>query len=223
MNRKLILKYFEQSLVMNVAVDDKEEDTAGDRLDRIWYHKFTENERRLVQLLLNEAYRSGEKVTPKHAITQIIAKLQDKPIMMNVFENKVDYLKLRDFWKTFHAEKKYAAVPKEFTRFDYSQRKSVVAGYHMVSPLEFRHHLVYLAAVGRDLKKGTTGMQLSTIEGIRHDLNFVRNRPADLKKYWFELFGDAIDEKYYGVIADCIKDFFDGQYESFKANGGKRP
>ena len=53
--------------------------------------------------------------------------------MMNVFENKEDYLKLRDFWKTFHAEKKYAPVQKEFTRFDYGQRKSVVAGYHMVS------------------------------------------------------------------------------------------
>ncbi len=223
MNREKLLEYFEQSLVMNVAVDDKEEEAAGDRLDRIWYHEFTENERRLVQLLLNEAYRSGEKVTPKHAIKQIIAKLQEKPVMMNVFENKEDYLKLRDFWKTFHAEKKYAAVPKEFTRFDYSQRKSVVAGYHMVSPLEFRHHLVYLAAVGRDMEKGTKGMWLSTIEGIRSDLSFVRNRPADLKKYWFELFGDAIDEKYYGVIADRIKDFFDSEYQSFKANGWKRP
>ena len=63
MNREKLLEYFEQSLVMNVAVDDKEEEAAGDRLDRIWYHEFTENERRLVQLLLNEAYRSGEKVT----------------------------------------------------------------------------------------------------------------------------------------------------------------
>ncbi len=36
MNREKLLEYFEQSLVMNVAVDDKEEEAAGDRLDRIW-------------------------------------------------------------------------------------------------------------------------------------------------------------------------------------------
>jgi hypothetical protein len=66
-------------------------------------------------------------------------------------------------------------------------------------------------------------MWLSTIEDIRSDLSYVRNRPAVLKKYWFELFGDSIDEKYYGVIMDRIKDFFDGQYESFKTNGWKRP
>lgn len=133
--------------------------------------------------------------------------------MMNVFENKEDYLKLRNFWKKLHAEKKYIPVPEPQTRYEYSQHKIVEVGYHMVSPLKFEHHLIYLAAMGRDLDKATKGMWLSTITDIRNYFNYS----------WFSFFGDSIDEKYRDIIWKRIKDYFDMRYEAYRVNQWRRP
>lgn len=155
MNREKLLEYFEKSSVINNTVDDKEDEVIGDRLDRIWYHEFKEHERRLVNWLLKEAYRTGENVTPEHAIEQIIIKLKENSVMMNVFENKEDYLKLRNFWKTFHAEGNHKPV-----KVEYRNSKPFQSGwsngdmaFHMKSPLTLKHYMIYLAAVGKSLNK----------------------------------------------------------------------
>lgn len=112
--------------------------------------------------------------------------------MNNIFENKEDYLKLVNFWKQFHADKKYKSV--KVMSYDNTN-------FRMVSPLELHHHVIYLAATGKSLDKAFKKATIETLSKIRW-----LNGKYFLDKQ-FKLFGDAIDEKYHTKIQEKIEAF----------------
>jgi hypothetical protein len=78
----------------------------------------------------------------------------------NVFETVEDYQNLRTFWKKFHADDKHRAVKQEYrtSKWGASGYGDGELAYHKVSPLKSIHHAIYLAAMGKDLKKAFGNM-----------------------------------------------------------------
>lgn len=212
MNRELIKEYFEVSLKNHLAVEGSpEEEATYDRLDAIW-KDYREDDRRMTNLLLID-HPTGSIEERLHNINKT---LQEKTIMLNILENKEDYLKLRDFWKTLHAEGKHKATRREYTTGIYdTATKSWLKGYHMESDLEFRQHLIYLAAVGRDLSKATTNMHLETIENMLSSLRYCSVNPQG-NTWFFGYFEGIIDPKYRPAIINRILKHFEMELVSFK-------
>ena len=126
--------------------------------------------------------------------------------MNNVFENKEDFLKLRDFWKQFHADGKHKGVPVEYNTGNYDvETRSWKKAYHMVSPLTRDSHLIYLAAMGRSLGKAVGNASPETITEIKSNLGYRGDA------YWFSLFDDAIDKKYRAAILQRLTEYFDAK------------
>lgn len=196
-----VKKYYEIMLKRERTSDQMYEALSG-MLDKLWYD-FTPEELEFTNSLNVPELTNTECC--------IIAKLNlIKEIEMttktyaNVFENKEDYLKLRDFWKAFHAEGKHKPV-----KVEYRTSKPFQSGwgngdmaFHMESPLTLKHHMIYLAAVGKSLDKAFAP---TTYSATKEDLSaWVRWKNGI---YPFELFGDAIDPKYYDTIKGRIQEY----------------
>ena len=97
MNHEKINEYLTLLRQLDQTSDCALHDALLDKLDYIWWKEFDEED---IDYVNAEVARSNEQE----------ASTQEKVTMNNVFENKEDFLKLRDFWKTYHAEKKYAPV-----------------------------------------------------------------------------------------------------------------
>ena len=210
MNHTALLNYFKTSLSMRQAKESsKTEDVCLSHLDNIWFKDFGEDDRRMVNLLLVDHNSRTSPEGIEAVLQKIITTLQEKPVMLNVFENKEDYLKLKNFWQKYHADGKYKAVPVEYSTGIYDKETRTFAkAYHMESELGFRYHLVYLAATGKCISKATRGMWLETIEGVLDYIRWARKDKANAKNYFFDLFGEAIDEKYYDAILNRIDEYF---------------
>lgn len=108
----------------------------------------------------------------------------------SVFETKEEYLAFRSFWRQLFKDKKHLKQPEAF--YDW---KGKVAGYHRVSALGLKEHLIFLAASGKNMDKAFETMQKHT----------ARNLYGVSKS--FALFGSVIDEKYHKAISDRIEAF----------------
>lgn len=176
MNTKSIAEYYQLVNLIDRSNDPVVKDNFYKRLADI-RETLTEEEKELIN---------------NHSSLQEIKK------MTNIFDNKEDYMKLKTFWKKYHAEKRYARVPVEFHRYDYTVKDVVVAGTHMVSPLQLAHHAIYLAATGKSLEKAFGKCWSETINVLCYTLH---------RNYWnslFKLFEDSIDEKYRERICEKI-------------------
>ena len=190
MNHEKINEYLTLRRQLDYSSDDALQDALLGKLDYIWWKELDEED---IEFINAEVKRSNDE----EARSQ-----QEKTTMNNVFENKEDFLKLRDFWKKFHADGKHKAVPVEYnTGFYDLATKSYIKAYHMVSPLTRDAQLVYLAAMGRSLDKAIGNAKYGTLEEIRVRVKHVG------KSYWFKFFGDDIDEKYYDAILERIAAF----------------
>lgn len=204
MKYEAVKKYYEVMLKRERTSDQMYE-ALSDMLDKLWYD-FTPEELEFAQSLQIPELSNTE--------CRIIAKLNlIKEIEMttktyaNVFENKEDYLKLRDFWKAFHAEGKHKAV-----KVEYRTSKPFQSGYangdmafHMESSLTLTHHLIYLAATGKSLDKAFSEWTTRETKNRLYDWKYWNPNPS------FKLFGDAIDAKYHGPIMRRIQEYLDSQ------------
>jgi len=197
MNHEKINEYLTLLRQLDYSSDDALQDALLGKLDYIWWKELDEED---IEFINAEVKRSNDE----EARSQ-----QEKPVMLNVFENKEDYLKLKNFWQKYHADGKYKAVPVEYSTGIYDKETRTFAkAYHMESELGFRYHLVYLAATGKCISKATRGMWLETIEGVLDYIRWARKDKANAKNYFFDLFGEAIDEKYYDAILNRIDEYF---------------
>lgn len=149
--------------------------------------------------------------------------------MTNIFETKEDYLKLRVFWKTFHAEGGYKPKKISYTAilgYNISTKEFITQeGYDMVSDLTVYHHAIYLAATGKSLEKAFLNISWETASIIKHKISWTLARfdkqLPDYDYYYFKLFGDAIDQKYYTAIQQIIIEFITTKEKSLLSNLGK--
>lgn len=185
MNKEKINEYLTLLRQLDQTSDCALHDALLDKLDYIWWKEFDEED---IDYVNAEVARSNEQET----------STQEKPTMNNVFENKEDFLKLRDFWKQYHAEGRHKAVPVEYQTGWYDPTtKSYIKAYHMVSPLTLKAHLIYLAAMGRSLDKAIGNASPDTLSDIRTWLRYSR-------KSGFTIFEGSIDEKYHEAISARI-------------------
>lgn len=186
MNHEKINEYLTLLRQLDHTSDNALQDALLDKLDYIWWKEFNEED---IDFVNAEVKRSNDEEKRSQ---------QEKTIMNNVFENKEDFLKLRDFWKQYHAEGRHKAVPVEYQTGWYdTATKSYIKAYHMVSPLQVKSHLIYLAAMGRSLEKAVGNAHKETLLDISYSLGH-----SD-----FAFFEGAIDQKYYEPILERIREF----------------
>ena len=185
MNKEKINEYLTLLRQLDQTSDCALHDALLNKLDYIWWKEFDEED---IDYVNAEVARSNEQE----------ASTQEKVTMNNVFENKEDFLKLRDFWKTYHAEGRHKSVPVEYNTGNYDPTtKSYQKAYHMVSPLQVKSHLIYLAAMGRSLEKAIGNAHKETLLDISYRLGH-----SD-----FAFFEGSIDQKYYEPILERIREF----------------
>lgn len=194
MNHEKINEYLTLLRQLDHTSDNALQDALLDKLDYIWWKEFNEED---IDFVNAEVKRSNDEEKRSQ---------QEKTIMNNVFENKEDFLKLRDFWKQFHAEGKHKAVPVEYSTGFYDvETRSYKKAYHMVSPLTRDSQLVYLAAMGKSLDKALGNATPETLQEIKSNLGYRGDA------YWFSLFDDAIDKKYRAAILQRLTEYFDAK------------
>ena len=194
MNHEKMNEYLTLLRQLDHTSDNALQDALLDKLDYIWWKEFNEED---IDFVNAEVKRSNDEEKRSQ---------QEKTIMNNVFENKEDFLKLRDFWKQFHAEGKHKAVPVEYSTGFYDvETRSYKKAYHMVSPLTRDSQLVYLAAMGKSLDKALGNATPETLQEIKSNLGYRGDA------YWFSLFDDAIDKKYRAAILQRLTEYFDAK------------
>jgi hypothetical protein len=203
MKYEAVKKYYE-IMLKRERTSDQMYEALSDMLDKLWYD-FTPEELEFANSLQIPELSNTE--------CRIIAKLNlIKEIQMNtqtthtsVFETKEDYLKLRTFWKQFHAEGKHKAVKVEYqhSKPNSSGYYDGDMGFHMQSQLTLRQHLIYLAAMGKPLSKA---LSETTYTETKNDIKVIFGWKLTAVQP-FKLFGDAIDPKYQEAIIARINDF----------------
>lgn len=125
-----------------------------------------------------------------------------------VFESKEQYMAFKRAWKKLHADgfPKPEKVPQK--TWGWGDDRNIV-GYHNVSKLNVKYHLVYAAALGKSVEKMFP-------RGYKYICSWIQ--PSF---YWtirytkidYSVFGDALNPEQIAKIEANIKAFMD---ESFK-------
>lgn len=199
MNNNNLLTYFETSLSVYETGYIPEEERLLEQLDKIWLDDLSPTEHEEANRLLREQYSHG--VEPHEALSNIVNSLKENETMTSIFETKEEYLKLRQFWKDYHASGLHRKVELEGEAYSRATGEFHPFNY-MESPLWSVHHLIYLAASGKSLDKAIGNRKKDTNNFLLYNFSFLRGRNSH-----FILFGDSIPEKYYTPICERIIEY----------------
>lgn len=194
-----LLTYFEISLSVHETGYIPEEERLLEQLDKIWLDDLSPTEHEEVNRLLREQHSHG--VETHQALVNIINSLKENETMTRIFETKEEYLKLRQFWKDYHANGLHRKVECEGEAYSSTTGEFYPFNY-MESPLWSVHHLIYLAASGKPLDKAIGNRKEDTNIFLLNSFRFLRGRNS-----YFILFGDSIPEKYYTPICERIIEY----------------
>lgn len=225
MKYERLTKYLTGILQLDHLSDMMHEDLC-DKLDKIWY-SMTDEEHDYMNSLRDNNQHLSKDTRIRNALEELKQHSTEELTMTetktynNVFENREDYQKLRAFWKQFHADGKHKAVKEEYrtSKPGESGWGNGELAYHKVSPLNAIHHAIYLAAMGKNLKKAFGSMD---VRGPNYDVLLnaawwgktrIENGMEPNGTAIWNLFEDSIDVKYRLAILQRVNCYLKGHAE----------